>query len=157
MRLFDAEFRRLFRFLDRLCGDPDLAADIAQDAFVKLYQRGKLPDAPEAWLVTVAMNLFRNEKSTRARRGRLLTVSRATFAHSDAAPATEYTVESDETRRRVRTVIDGLPERERRLLLLSAEGYSYRDIATALELNEGSVGTLLARARDAFRASYGTP
>ena len=39
--------------------------------------------------------------------------------------------------------------------LLQAEGYSYRDIAAALELNEGSVGTLLARARRAFLAAYG--
>jgi DNA-directed RNA polymerase specialized sigma24 family protein len=40
-------------------------------------------------------------------------------------------------------------------LLLRAEGYSYRDIATALDLNEASVGTLLARAVRAFRESYG--
>lgn len=155
--MFETDFNRLFRYLDRLSGDPDLAADIAQDAFVRLYQRGDLPDAPQAWLITVAMNLFRNEKSMRARRGRLLTVSRAEFAHSDAPRSAALDAESDESRRKVRTAVDGLPERERRLLLLSAEGYSYRDIATALELNEGSVGTLLARARDAFRANYGTP
>jgi len=46
------------------------------------------------------------------------------------------------------------PERERRLLLLRSEGFSYRDIAAALELNEASVGTLLARARTAFREIY---
>jgi DNA-directed RNA polymerase specialized sigma24 family protein len=40
------------------------------------------------------------------------------------------------------------------LLLLRAEGYRYRDIAAALELNESSVGTLLARAKSAFRNHY---
>lgn len=40
------------------------------------------------------------------------------------------------------------------MLLLRAEGYSYRDIASALELNEASVGTLLARAVRAFRAAW---
>src|SRR5688572_18862169 len=57
---FDAEYRRLFRYLDRLSGDPDVAADLAQETFVRLYQRGSLPDRPAAWLLTVAMNLFRN-------------------------------------------------------------------------------------------------
>ncbi|MBA3258421.1 MAG: hypothetical protein H0T68_03010, partial [Gemmatimonadales bacterium] len=43
----------------------------------------------------------------------------------------------------------------RSLLLLHTEGYSYRDLAVALGLNEASVGTLLARARRAFRRCYG--
>jgi len=47
-----------------------------------------------------------------------------------------------------------MPEREQRMLLLRAEGYSYRDIASALHLNERSVGALLARARRAFRETY---
>ena len=42
------------------------------------------------------------------------------------------------------------------MLLLQTEGYSYRDIAAALELKEGSVGTLLARARRAFLTAYGS-
>jgi RNA polymerase sigma-70 factor (ECF subfamily) len=54
----------------------------------------------------------------------------------------------------VRSAIDRLPERERRLLMLRAEGYAYRDIAAALELNEASVGTLLARAKRMFVESY---
>jgi DNA-directed RNA polymerase specialized sigma24 family protein len=40
------------------------------------------------------------------------------------------------------------------MLLLRAEGYGYRAIAAALELNELSVGTLLARAKRAFRTLY---
>jgi DNA-directed RNA polymerase specialized sigma24 family protein len=47
-----------------------------------------------------------------------------------------------------------MADREQSLLLLHAEGYSYREIAVALDLNESSVGTLLARARTAFRTAY---
>jgi RNA polymerase sigma-70 factor (ECF subfamily) len=155
VELFNAHFRRLYRYLDRLSGEPELAADLAQEAFVRLYRRGSLPDSPEAWLITVAMNLFRNEKSTRNRRRRLLTVTRGEAAHSDPAPAPDSAGVADDSRRRVRRAIDALPERERRMLLLQAEGFSYKDIATTLELNEASVGTLLARARRAFRESYG--
>lgn len=152
--LFEAHFQRLYRYLDRLSGEPELAADLVQDAFVRLYRRGALPDAPEAWLISVAMNLFRNARSGRARRRRLLTLARSEGVLADAARSPEEDAVAAESKLRVRAVLDRMPERDRELLLLSAEGYSYRDIAAALELNEGSVGTLLARARRAFRTSF---
>jgi RNA polymerase sigma factor (sigma-70 family) len=151
--LFEARFRGLFRFLDRLSGEPELAADLAQDTFVRLHERGSLPDRPDAWLVAVAMNLFRNVKSMRARRRRLLTVARAELVVADAAPSPSDRVEADSPER-VRKAMARLSERERQLLLLMAEGFRYRDIATALSLNEASVGTLLARAKRAFRDAY---
>ena len=47
------------------------------------------------------------------------------------------------------------------LILLRAEGLSYAELAAALHLNATSVGTLLARAEEAFRKEYvrrhGTP
>jgi len=152
--LFDAQFQRLFRYLHRLSGERELAADVAQEAFVRLYRRGSLPDSPEAWLITVAMNLYRNEKSTRSRRLRLLTPARAERSLADAPPSPEQGAEAGETRRRVRAALEGLAERDRRLLLLQAEGYRYRDIAAALGLNEASVGVMLARARREFRAAW---
>lgn len=154
VQLVDAHFHRLYRYLDRLSGEPELAADLAQEAFIRLYRRGSLPDAPEVWLITVAMNLFRNVKSKRSRRRRLLTDARGEAALSDPPPSPGQAADAAESRRRVRKAIDRLPDRERRLLLLRAEGYSYRDIAAALELNQASIGTLLARARRAFREVY---
>lgn len=155
VELFEAHFHRLFRYLDRVSGEPELAADLTQEAFIKLYRRGSLPDRPEAWLITVAMNLFRNVKSTRSRRRRLLTDARAESVLADPPPSPARAVDAMDSRARVRAAIDELPERERRLLLLRAEGYSYRDIATALGLNEASIGTLLARAKRAFLDVYG--
>jgi RNA polymerase sigma-70 factor (ECF subfamily) len=152
--VFDAAFGRLFRVLDRLSGDPELASDLAQEAFIRLYRRGSLPDQPHAWLVTVALNLFRNARKSRRRRGALLTLSRGAAAHSDPPATPEQLLDADETRRRVRYTLDSLDERGRCLLLLSAEGYEYREIAAMLGLNPASVGTLLARARGAFRAAY---
>lgn len=151
--LFDAHFRRLYRYLDRLSGDPELAADVAQDAFVRLYQRGSLPEDAAAWLLTVAMNLFRNARVTRSRRGRLLTPWRMARAVGDPPPQPDERVASDETQRRVRAALQRLSVRARRLLLLRAEGYSYRELASALQLNEQSVGALLARAKADFRAA----
>lgn len=154
MELFRAHFHRLVRYLDRLSGDPDLAADLAQEAFVKLYQRGSLPDHPEAWLITVAMNQFRNVRTTSARRRQLLTTARSELALSDPAPMPGDAAEATDNRDRVRAALDRLSERDRQILLLRAEGYGYRDLAVALDLHEASMGTLLARAKRAFRDAY---
>jgi len=150
--VFSTHFDRLYRYLDRLSGDPDLAADTAQEAFVKLYERGAMPDSPGAWLVTVAMNLLRNTQITRARRIHLLKVvpEARTFTDRSVTPVAQST----ETAAGVRAALDRMPERERKMLLLRAEGYNYREIAAALNLNEASVGTLLARAKRAFLEEY---
>ena len=60
---------------------------------------------------------------------------------------------------RVREVLGGLKPRDAQLLLLRAEGLAYRELAEALGVQPGSVGTLLARAEaefeKRFRARYG--
>jgi RNA polymerase sigma factor (sigma-70 family) len=154
VELFHAHFSHLFRYLDRLSGDPDLAADLTQDAFARLYARGSPPDFPEAWLIAVGMNLLRNARAKAARQARLLTVARGAELVADPDPSPVRALESREVQYRVRAVLDAMPERDRRMLLLRAEGYGYRAIAAALELNESSVGTLLARAKQAFRTLY---
>jgi RNA polymerase sigma-70 factor (ECF subfamily) len=150
-RVFDAHFRRLYRYLDRMSGDPDVAADLAQEAFTRLYQRGSLPDEPGAWLVSVASNLFRNAYATRERRDKLLRTRPEAVRYADHAvePAALEALGIQ-----VRRALDAMPERDRNLLLLRAEGYSYREMALAIGLNEASVGTLLARAKRTFRDLY---
>jgi len=149
-RTFTGEFPRLFRFLNRLTGDADLASDLAQDAFVRLYSRGSMPDEPCAWLISVALNLFRNTRTTAARRRRLLTPFRAEAVMADPPAVPGVALENEARREQVRRALRRLSERDRQLLLLRAESYRYREIAAALELNEASVGTLLARAKRAF-------
>lgn len=151
---FRAEFERLFaslfRYLDRLSGDPAVAADLAQEALLRLYQRGSMPDNVRAWLAAIAHNLLRNQQRRGARR-RWLLAARPTFALADPAPSPDAAAEAAEGRERVRAALDSLALRDRQMLLLRYEGYSYREIAVALDLAESSVGTLLARARESFR------
>jgi len=54
----------------------------------------------------------------------------------------------------VRAALDRLTPRDRQALLLRHAGYSYREIAAALHLAEGSVGTMLVRAGQVFRAAF---
>lgn len=150
-REFDEHFPSLFRYLDRLSGDPDLAADVAQDAFLRLYRRGGLPEDTRSWLVVVARNLFWNARARSRRRRRLLVDDRGRRAMADANPSPAMDLETARRREIVRRALDSLPEREGEMLLLRYEGFRYREIAEMLGMKETSVGTSLARAKRAFR------
>jgi len=153
--LFDQQFASLFRYLQRLTGDADLAEDLAQEVFVRLYQRGSLPDDTRGWMGAVANNLLRDDKRTAKRRLRLLEKRRDMLDPADPSIAADEKVLAAEKRTAVREALEKLSERDRRMLLLRHEGYSYREIAHALGMNETSVGTLLLRATTAFQAAYG--
>jgi RNA polymerase sigma factor (sigma-70 family) len=147
---FDERFCSLFRYLNRLVGDPAVASDIAQDALVRLYERGAMPDDVRAWLVTVAHNRLRNHYRQTRRRQWLLRVRASALPLADPPPRPDAGVEAEGSRALVRAALARLPERERRMLLLRAEGYSYREIAGVLGLGETSVGAMLARAKAVF-------
>jgi DNA-directed RNA polymerase specialized sigma24 family protein len=57
--------------------------------------------------------------------------------------------------RAARTALRTLAARDRMLVLLRAQGLSYRDIAGAAGLKEASVGRLLARALDRWKRAVG--
>ncbi|HKR08691.1 MAG TPA: sigma-70 family RNA polymerase sigma factor [Gemmatimonadaceae bacterium] len=152
-RLFNENYASLFRYLHRLTGDVDYAEDLAQETFVRLYERGSLPDNVRGWMAAVAHNLLRDEKRTGARRLRLMQ-ARLPDVHGGGPASADEQVLADERRRTVRAALDNLSERDRRLLLLRHEGYSYREIAHAVGVNETSVGTLLVRATMAFQSAF---
>lgn len=152
--LFKAQYQRIYRYFDRMSGDPDTAEDVAQETFVRLYRRGSMPDEPTAWLISVGLNLLRNLSSSTRRRAELLESNPGEHGHSAAPASADEMAQARETQARVRRAVDGMSDRERSMLLLRAEGYSYREIASALELNVTSVGTLLARAQRSFRSIY---
>jgi len=152
--LYTAGFHPLYTYLNRLTGDPALAADVAQDAYLRLHVRGALPEHPTAWIVTVAHNLLHDITRKRRRQLRLLTADPIGVPAARPAPLPDAAVLADEHRRLVRAALERLPVRDRQLLLLRHAGYSYREIATAIDVKEGSVGTLLVRATAAFRRSY---
>lgn len=149
--LFNERFGLLYGYLHRLSGDAALADDVAQEVFVRLYERGSMPDVPSAWLISVAHNLVRDEYRRTERRRRLLAIWRPP---ASAAPDAEDRLLLNERATEVRRVLATLTLRQQQLLLLRHDGYSYNEIARALGVAEGSVGTLLVRATAAFVAAY---
>jgi RNA polymerase sigma factor (sigma-70 family) len=61
---------------------------------------------------------------------------------------------AEERETAVRRALTTLSIRDQRLLILRHEGFSYREIAEALDIALSSVGTLLARATAALSKAY---
>lgn len=152
--LFRERFPMLYRYLKRVSGDPALADDVAQESFVRLHARGEMPADPAAWLVSVANNIVRDEYRTSKRRRRLLALWVSPSEEGRGPPPSDAQVLTNEREAAVRRALDTLPPRDRRLLILRHEGFSYREIAEALGIATSSVGTLLARATAAMSRAY---
>ena len=152
---FDAVFAKLypslFRYLQRLTGDEDVAEDIAQESFVRLLRQSLPEEEVRPWLFTVAMNLVRDRARKSERRQRLLTSAPNLVTRT---PLPDEDMERTERIAAVREVLEKLPERDRQLLLMREEGFKYDEIARVIGVAPASVGTLIARALKKFIAEF---
>lgn len=146
--LFDRFYPPLFRYCNRMTGDPDQAEDLAQEAFFRLLDRRvKGTDAGlRVWLFRVATNLARDRARTRETRRRILSA----FPSPENAPGPDKEMERRERVKKVRAVLEDMSSRDREMLLLRQEGFSYKEIAEATGVSPSSVGTMLARALRRF-------
>jgi RNA polymerase sigma-70 factor, ECF subfamily len=151
-RLFRAYHAPLVRYLTRRLGDRDWADEVAQETFVRALRQPKLTNE-RAWLFAVATNLVRDEARRDIRRRRRLQLLAAEAREREAAEP-ENAVERAQEAALARRAVDGLAERDRLALLMREEGLNYEEIAEALGLSLGSIGTTLARARRRLAEAY---
>ena len=152
MAAFESFFREHYRTVVRLAysvvGDAQGAQDVAQDVFLAAYRRfsGDYEQAA-GWVrvaaVHTALNVLRGERR-RDKRQLLVQVVRS-------LPSAEDTVIDRERRAEVRLVLRRLPRRSAAVLVMRHGGMSYVEIAEALGVKVGNVGTLLRRAERALR------
>jgi RNA polymerase sigma factor (sigma-70 family) len=147
-RLYDEHHAALYRYLLRLTGDPDAAADALQESFARMLARPPRDEGLRAWLFTVATNVVREAANARSRRTRLLDRFRARVPTPQPAPDPLAATEAGDVRARVRAALAGLSDRDRTVLLMREEGFTHREIAEAVGTTTGSVGTMIARALD---------
>ncbi|MBC7342885.1 MAG: sigma-70 family RNA polymerase sigma factor [Clostridia bacterium] len=153
--LFRSYYPRVYRRLYYLLGERAAAEDLTQEVFLKLYRK---PPRDESnlggWLSRVAANLaynyLRGEERRRCREERQV---RGAQDPSRVILLEEAIVRGEEARQ-VHSCLARLSPRERLSLLLRNVGYSYAEIAAAIEVDKSSVGTILARARRHFAALY---
>lgn len=148
-KLFDEVYPGLYRYCLRMTADADAAEDAAQEAFVRLLDRKVRGDGAglKAWLFKVATHVVRDRVRISDNRRRLL--ERNPVAPAPPSDPAEVFGRKEEVAR-VRRALAGLDERDRTLLLLREEGFSYRELGEAVGVKAASIGTLLARARQRF-------
>ncbi|MEP6617673.1 MAG: RNA polymerase sigma factor [bacterium] len=146
VQLFADHHRPLSRYLMRFTGDSDIAADAAQEAFVRAMDQKATPANPRAWLYTVATNIARDEARTRSRRGLILAQAGQDIEMTSAVPDPGMEFDATERRATVQRALLDLSEKERTALLMREEGFAQREIADALGTTIGNIGSLTARA-----------
>ena len=152
-RLFREYNEPLVRYLTRRLGDRDWAEEVAQETFLRAARQSELV-SERSWLFAVATNLVRDEARKDARRRRHLELlQREVRAEEEQSPQ-ELTLDRAEDAAMARRALDALTERDREALLMREEGLDYNEIASALSLSVGSVGTTLARARRRLVEAY---
>ena len=147
-QVFRTSYPRVVAVAARVLGSTDEAEDVAQEVYLT-FARSSVP-AGEAlgWLSVAAAHTALNH----LRSGRRRTAREDAAGDGDAvSPDVADAVVTRDERRRVRAALARLPRRQATALVLRHSGLSYAEVAAALDLSPGSVGTILRRAESALR------
>ncbi|HEV2969413.1 MAG TPA: sigma-70 family RNA polymerase sigma factor [Pirellulales bacterium] len=156
---------RLITVLEHLVGHRELAEDLAQDVFLRVYRARKryLPGAKfSTWLFTIANNVASNALRDQSRRREInlatndsqstgaFGLDQIALAASGLMPARQ--IDKAEMRDVIRQAVGTLNDRQRMAVLLCKfESMSYEEIAQTMEMTAKAVKSLLARARGNLR------
>jgi RNA polymerase sigma factor (sigma-70 family) len=143
---------RLERLITRRVRDPEAAADVVSEAFVRLHRElsaDRVPDQPAAWLTRVTLNLVISE----ARHRRVVEAAIPRLAQPGHEPEVADVVAGRDELRRLAFALDSLPDRDRALILGAAAGASGRDLGRRYGLTTGGARVRLSRARSRLRTA----
>jgi len=148
--VFSQEYAAITRLIARIVRDRGRAEELAVEAFWRLWKApGAQGDTACGWLRRTGVRLAIDELRRRARHERFDRLC----SFGRVRTPDELFLRSEE-QGRVRAVLASMPRRDAELLILRTDDMPYEELAAALSLNPASVGTLLSRARQAFRKEY---
>jgi RNA polymerase sigma factor (sigma-70 family) len=140
--VYDAHYARLAGWTTRLVGDPDLAHDLATEAFVRLVRDFATVEDPRPWLYTVTANLVRDHWRKRGRES-------AAYQRHEAGTDPFVQAPDHATTLTVREAVQALPDRLRVVVLLHY--FADLPVATVARQLDKSEGTVK---RDLFDARH---
>lgn len=157
-------------FLERMVRDSFMAADLLQEVFLRVWERGAEQytgtGTSSAWLFRIASNLALSYlESAKRRRYHALEPAHDDLEDSDvhvpawlideAAVSADSALEALEERRLVRAVIDGLPEDKQRVIRMVYDSQlEVTEVAQQLGIPEGTVKSRLYYARRQVAAGW---
>jgi RNA polymerase sigma factor (sigma-70 family) len=154
---FTLHHRTVFRTARSVVRDCGLAEDVTQEVFLRLYKHiDSISDTEmlRPWLIRVALNVARNTL-----RGNIRANTRDENYVKETVENSVFSVESEFEEsvgvNEIYRALTKVKEPLRSCLILKQQGMSYKEIAHSLSLNETSIGTYVARARQEFSRYYG--
>lgn len=156
--VFLENFGRVAGLLTRMLGDRAQAEQVAGDVFWRLYSenRGLLLSGKIArWLYTTATRAGIDTMRAAARRIRYEQAAVLDAPGKSIEPGSQLDdLLRAEQRKKVQAVLREMKPAQAQIILLRAEGASYKELAEALGVAVNSAGTLLIRAEADFRRRY---
>lgn len=151
--------RPIAAYVYRMVGDYDVALDLTQEVFIKVYNslaRYRAEYKFSTWIYKIAHNAAIDHLRRYALREQALTGEfdgdRASVAIESRRLTPEQESEREERRSEIESVVDALPAAYRELIVLRhSHDLSYDEIADVTGLPLGTVKNRLFRAREAMR------
>lgn len=148
---FRENFPSVYIFMKRYTGDADLAADLSQETFVRVFEQGDnlvLGECGRAYLYTVARHLYWHHC-----RHRQVEESYASSLNENEESDYDFLKEvtQRETIRILYAAIEKLPPRTRQIIRLNLEGKSNAEVAQILRISLNTVKDLKKTAYTALR------
>jgi len=144
--LYKTYFEVIYKYSFRILGQTDMAEDMTQETFVKLYDHfnsGQNLNNPKAWLYIVASNLCYNQ--LRRKKTYHQIIENNFIPNKNESNLEEEFIKQEE-QTEIRKALKKLPIRDQMLLQLYQDELSYAEIAEVLKIKKTSVGKLLSRA-----------
>lgn len=149
--LFARHQHEIYAYLLRMIRDPELAADLTQDAFVKAYRAYDSLQKPEnarAWLYQIAHRVALDD----LRRRRIVRFVPLAGEARNTAPSAEHLVLEARLSGELQRALERIPERQRSALLLAElHDLTGVELAAALGISHVAARALLTRARENLR------
>jgi RNA polymerase sigma-70 factor (ECF subfamily) len=149
--LFAQHQHEIFAYLVRMLRDPELAADLTQDAFVKAYRAYDSLQKPEnarAWLYQIAHRVALDN----LRRRKIVRFVPLVGETRNTAPSAEHLAMDLRLSGELQAALEKIPERQRAALLLAElHDLTGLELAAALGVSHVAARALLTRARESLR------
>ena len=149
--LFARHHGEIYAYLLRMVRDPEMAADLTQDAFIKAYRNYATLEKPEnarAWLYQIAHRVALDD----IRRRKIVRFLPWTGESRGAAPSAEHLVMDAHLSGDLQRALAKIPDRQRAALLLAElHDLTGVELAQALGVSHVAARALLTRARESLR------
>jgi RNA polymerase sigma factor (sigma-70 family) len=149
---YDDHSSAIYGLALRATRDPELAADVTQEAFLRLLaegERGRFPDNIGGWLYRTSSNLV----ISRARRASVARRFAPRLLQRDEPDRPDAIAVGNEQRRELHAALATLSVADRVALVLAAQGATGEEIAGHLGRSAGATRTHLTRARARLRVA----